>query len=144
MGSTGKSSITASNTAVKKSITVGTSNGDYEITPMGSGYTVQLSGGDEEYFDNYNDAIQAIWIDAYWADAPYADKTGNFSSDELQQMVDFINGNSYVQAEFLRRLPKNPVGYGLAEAINDGDIEGFDGYPQGYIDQFVKFYQSFK
>ena len=144
MGSTGKSSITASNNAVKKSITVGTSNGDYEITPMGNGFTVQLSGGDEEYFNNYNDAMQAIWVDAYWANAPLTDKKGLYNSDDLQQMIEFINANAYVKAEFLKRLPKNPDGYGIAEVINEGSAEEFDGYDSDVAEQFITLYQNFK
>ncbi len=48
--------ITASNI-------INTNNGDYEITPFGKGFTVQLEG-DEVYFDTYEEALAAIMEDA--------------------------------------------------------------------------------
>ena len=48
--------ITASNI-------INTNNGDYEITPFGKGFTVQLEG-DEVYFDTYKEALAAIMEDA--------------------------------------------------------------------------------
>ena len=48
--------ITASNI-------INTNNGDYEITPFGKGFTVQLEG-DEVYFDTYDEALAAIMEDA--------------------------------------------------------------------------------
>lgn len=42
---------------------INTSNGDYEITPHGKGFTVQLDG-DEVYFDTYDEALAAIMEDA--------------------------------------------------------------------------------
>lgn len=49
-------------TPITSSNIVNTSNGDYEITPHGNGFTVQLDG-DEVYFDTYEDAMNAIMDD---------------------------------------------------------------------------------
>lgn len=42
---------------------INTCNGDYEITPHGSGFTVQLDG-DEVFFKTYDEALEAIMEDA--------------------------------------------------------------------------------
>lgn len=49
-------------TPITSSNIVNTSNGDYEITPHGNGFTVQLDG-DEVYFDTYDEAMNAIMND---------------------------------------------------------------------------------
>ena len=43
--------------------TVQTTNGAYDISPMGKGYTVDI-GGDEQYFSSVNAALTAINNDA--------------------------------------------------------------------------------
>ena len=50
-------------TPITSSNIINTNNGDYEITPFGKGFTVQLEG-DEVYFDTYEEALAAIMEDA--------------------------------------------------------------------------------
>ena len=126
-----------------KATTITTSNGDYDITPMGSGFTVEI-GGDERYYDNYDDAISAIWADAYWVNAPLKDKNGLYNANDLQTMLDFIRGNNYARQEFISALPNTLDGIAIRDVISDGSVEQFDKYDSAVIEQFIDLYNSFK
>ena len=137
MGSTGRASGTT------RELTINTSNGTYEITPMGNGYTVQLQG-DEEFFNTYEDARNAVQINVLWSNAPLKDKQGLYTNNDLQRMIEFINNNQVIRDDFIKRLPKNADGRAIEDVLDDGYYERFDRYDSDVAEQFIDMYRNFR
>ena len=62
-GGNGSAIQSVSPAAIGGGFTVQTTNGSYDIDPMGNGYTVNL-GGDDVYFSSFDSAVAAINADA--------------------------------------------------------------------------------
>ena len=137
MGSTGRASGTT------REMTINTPNGTYEITPMGNGYTVQLQG-DEEFFNTYEDARNAVQINVLWSTAPLKDKQGLYTNNDLQRMIEFINNNQVIRDDFIKRLPKNADGRAIEDVLDDGYYERFDRYDSDVAEQFIDMYRNFR
>lgn len=133
MGSTG---VTSS-----KVLTLPTTNGNYRVEVGDEGYTTRLRAGRETFAD-YNDALQAIMVDSYWANAPALNATV-YTDEDIQQMVDFVNASPFIQSRFFQALPKNVDGQIIGDALNEGVGEYLeDDMPAKQV--FIDIYKKFK
>lgn len=127
-------------------ITYGNSEFKYDISKMGSGYSVQLQSRDEEYFDTIKEAREAIQRDvkvSLWEG--HANISGLWTSRDLDEAIDFINARSDRKYMFLIELRQrtNLKDFNAAKAVLDeGCADIFDRYDSNAAEQIINMYMD--
>ena len=125
-------------------ITYGNSEFKYDISKMGSGYSVQLQSRDEEYFDTIKEAREAIQRDvkvSLWEG--HANISGLWNSRDLDEAINFINARSDRKYMFLMefRQRTNLKDFKAVKAVLDGGyVEYFVRYDSDVAEQFINMY----
>lgn len=116
---------------------------EYDITPFGHGYTVQMSSGDEEYFDSVADANYGIKRDIVhilWDNHP-TPKGKLWTNDDLDRMIKFITARPD-RKEWFFNYVANGTNYrdlnAIKAVINEGYAEYFDRYDSDVAEQFIR------
>ena len=79
-----------------------------------------------------------------WAKAPLLDKSGKYTSADLQRILNFFKKNPTVRDRFIKSLPKTANGRAIATIVRDGNSSSFDKHGVEIIEAFSKSYKSFK
>lgn len=124
--------------------TVHTFNGDYDISKVGSQFSVQLDV-DEIVFDNEKQALKAIHehsLDRIFDYMPLC--TGLVNNVQLQKMIEYINEvpNRKSLFLFVAKHTSNMSDFiAIRRALDDGYYEYFDRYDSSVVGQFIDVYK---
>lgn len=127
-------------------ITYENSEFKYDISKMGSGYSVQLQSRDEEYFDTIKEAREAIQRDvkvSLWEG--HANISGLWTSRDLDEAIDFINARSDRKYMFLIELRQRTglKDFNAVKAVLDkGYADIFDRYDSNVAEQIINMYMD--
>lgn len=127
-------------------IPIETFNGAYCIECIEGRFQVQLNNNDEVVFNTEAEAKQGIYMDVLnclWDDPV---STGRFvSSDSLQEMISYINGNDNRKRMFISLLHfSDQDNRAIIDVLSEGWYERFDRYDSDVAEQFISFYQNFR
>ena len=127
-------------------ITYENSEFKYDISKMGSGYSVQLQSRDEEYFDTIKEAREAIQRDvkvSLWEG--HANISGLWNSRDLDEAINFINARYDRKCMFLTEL-KQRTGLrdfnAVKAALDKGYADIFDRYDSNVAEQIINMYMD--
>ena len=124
--------------------TVHTFNGDYDISKVGSQFSVQL-GVDEIVFENEKQALKAIHeysLDMLFDYMPLC--TGLVNNVQLQKMIEYVNEvpNRKSLFLFVAKHTSNMSDFiAIKSALDDGYYEYFDRYDSSVVGQFIDIYR---
>ena len=127
--------------------TVYTFNGDYDISKVGSQFSVQLDV-DEIVFNNEKQALKAIHehsLDMIFDYMPLC--TGLVDNTQLQKMIDYINDVPNRKALFLfvtKQSSSVSDFMAIKDALDNGSYEYFDRYDSAVVEQFISIYKHLR
>lgn len=122
-------------------ITYGNSEFKYDISKMGSGYSVQLQNRDEEYFDTIKEAREAIQRDvkvSLWKG--HANVSGMWNDIDLDEAINFVNDRYDRKCMFLTefRQRTNLKDFNTIKGVlENGYVNYFD-----VAEQFINVYMD--
>ena len=79
-----------------------------------------------------------------WAKAPLLDKKGQYTSADLQRILNYLKKNPTLRDKFIKSLPKTTNGRAIATIVRDGNASGFNKHGVEIIEAFSKSYKGFK
>lgn len=127
--------------------TVHTFNGDYDISKVGSQFSVQLDV-DEIVFENEKQALKAIHehsLDMLFDYMPLC--TGLVDNTQLQKMIEYINEvpNRKSLFLFVTKHSSSAADFmAIKGALDDGYYEYFDRYDSSVVEQFINIYKHLR
>lgn len=115
----------------------------YDITKLNSGYSVQVSSGDEEYYETTDECEYAIRRDlAYILWDGHPEPIGKMWNDkDLDTMISFINARPDRKEWFLNYtvlgISKSDFN-AIKSVLNEGYAEYFDHYDSAVAEHFIR------